>query len=150
MAVSVPDSGGDHSVPADPAQDPASQERQRPEGRRARLRDLRLRNRVPDPVLLVHGMVDARGVRTVVRGVRRVHQQGLQPVHHPGVLQEHPLATCDQPDPRVLLRELRTVAHLQRHRHQAVRYDHHAGVAIHRVGVRGRRRRGHLLRTHRR
>ena len=30
-------------------------------------------------------MVDARGLPAAVRGIRLLHQQGLQPVHHPGV-----------------------------------------------------------------
>ena len=146
VAVPVPDPVRHHPVPADPAQDPPVQERQRPEGRRVRLRDLRLRHRVPDPVLLLHVLVDARGVRGPVRGLRLLHQQGLQPVHHPGVLQEHPLAARHLPHPRVLLHELRAEPDLQRHRHQHLRHDHHPSLPAHRVGVRGRRRRGHLLR----
>ena len=146
MAVPVPDPVRHHPVPADPAQDPPVQERQRPEGRRVRLRDLRLRHRVPDPVLLLHVLVDARGLPAAVRGIRLLHQQGLQPVHHPGVLQEHPLAARHLSDPRVLLRELRTEPDLQCHWYQHLRHDHHPGFPAHRVGLRGRRCGGHLLR----
>ena len=150
MAVSVPDSGGDHPVPADPAQDlPAKSDNGQ---------------KVDALGFVIFGFATAfltlffsymawwmLVVSVLLYAAFGVYiNKASNPFITPAFFKNTRWLRAISLILVFYFVNLRTVAHLQRHRHQAVRYDHHAGVAVHRVGVRGRRRRGHLLRTHRR